>query len=74
VLAAGTRTAWADSLDVADTLQNPAELPLWLDSSLVIIDSTAQTPVGLAQQWLLPLGVILATAAAAWLLFSVRSR
>lgn len=64
----------ADSLDTADSLRNRDAFPLWSDSSLARADSMARPPAGNLQRWLLPAGVILVSATAAWLLFSVRSR
>jgi hypothetical protein len=64
----------ADSLDTSDSLFNGNAAPLWSDSALALMDSSARPPVGLVHGWLLPVGIIVLTSAAAWLLFSVRSR
>jgi hypothetical protein len=74
LLSAWSVPAWADSLDTADSLINGTLAPLWNDSALALLDSTARPPSGLLQGWLLPAGVILLTATAVWLLYSVRSR
>jgi hypothetical protein len=64
----------ADSLSTADSLRDVQAPPLWEDSSLALTDTTASGPTGLIHGWVLPVGVILVTATAVWLLFSTRSR
>jgi hypothetical protein len=65
---------FADSLDVGDTL-HPARLDtnIWADSTLAMRDTLAGG-TGLTDRWLLPLGLILASALAVYLLFTVRSK
>lgn len=63
-----------DSLDTADSLRDVKALPLWDDSSLTLADTSAHAPIGPVKSWVLPAGIILASAAAVWLLFSTRSR
>jgi len=65
--------AAADSLQVPDTTVLKEELPLWSDSTLALPDSVPQS-AGLAERWLIPLGVILVSGAVAVALFAVRSR
>jgi hypothetical protein len=63
-----------DSLQTADSLREvQSRFPLWADSGLIKQDSLAGGQ-GAADRWLLPLGVILLSGTAAWLLFSVRSK
>jgi len=71
--AAWISLAGADSLQVPDTTVLKEELPLWSDSTLALPDSVPQS-AGLAERWLIPLGVILVSGAVAVALFAVRSR
>jgi hypothetical protein len=65
--------AGADTLQAPDTTVLKEELPLWSDSALALPDSLPPH-TGLAERWLIPLGVILVAGAAAVALFTVRSR
>jgi hypothetical protein len=65
--------AGADTLQAPDTTVLKEELPLWSDSALALPDSLPPS-TGLAERWLIPLTVILASGAVAVVLFAVRSR
>ncbi|MCX6601217.1 MAG: hypothetical protein NT025_06610 [bacterium] len=65
--------AGADTLQAPDTTVLKEELPLWSDSTLALPDSLPPS-TGLAERWLIPLSVILASGAVAVVLFAVRSR
>jgi hypothetical protein len=65
--------AGADSLQAPDTTVLKEQLSLWPDSALTLPDSLPQS-TGLAERWLIPLGVVLASGAVAVALFALRSR
>jgi hypothetical protein len=65
--------AGADTLQAPDTTVLKEQLPHWSDSALTLPDSLPRS-TGLAERWLIPLGVILASGAVAVALFALRSR
>ncbi|HEY3294848.1 MAG TPA: hypothetical protein VGL38_05385 [bacterium] len=63
-----------DSLKTADSLHVAAQqMPLWSDSTFAHSDSLGGGK-RTVDRWLIPLGVIVLTGTAVWLLFSTRSR
>jgi hypothetical protein len=61
--------AGADTLQAPDTTVLKEQLLLWPDSTLTLPDSLPQS-TGLAERWLIPLGVILVSGAVAVALFA----
>jgi hypothetical protein len=65
--------AWADSLNVADSVITKDNIPLWSDSALALSDSVPRD-AGFKERWLIPFSLLLVSGAVAVGLYTIRSK
>lgn len=65
--------AFADSLNVADSIVTKDEIPLWSDTALAISD-TLPYDAAFAERWLIPFGLLLVSGVVAVGLYAIRSK
>jgi hypothetical protein len=73
ILLSGTQLLRGDSLSTVDTLQRGGLGPALFSDSLMLADSLAGGHTHW-QRWIYPLGLIVVTVTAIYLLFSTRSK